>query len=494
MNTDSTHSIEGARFAKSAARGRLPAALLLGTLIAAANPAARLQATSLGAPFAPYYTLNEIATTGFPGFGCPFFAPQSTGMLLLLTDKAYAISVARDPDGHVDAINGGVEQNFDDGMIDPGAYSVAVAPNGALFVLGYLTENDFGIAELKPGQSAPAFSTTLSSPQLPGSNYGFLGIAPASMGGGGNLKFLRSGTWFDLTMTGPEATGPNAGLYSLGSLAGSVSLDVNPTGGQMAFVPAGTPGFTSNAVLFPDDSNGIHSVVAYDLDSHANPVPATRRDFLVETDPFASPIQGIIVDPLTGDLLFISGETHHLTVVRKRPVAGPVVTVTSPESGAVLPEGIVTVTATVSGGSAATSYVRFYEQGTTEGFAQSTAAPFSGVAKDLAPGLHTVFARATDVNGQTTESPHITFTVAQSPRLRISRLKAGGVRLVLADAVNGTRYALETRDAVALNLGIGIEDKWVRSNEKIAANGEVIWDFPDIDGVERVYRAISVEP
>ena len=70
----------------------------------------------------------------------------------------------------------------------------------------------------------------------------------------------------------------------------------------MAFVKAGSPLFTADSVLVSQLGGTGGTISAFDLDANGDPITTSRRTFI----DYAVAPQGMVVDPLTGDLLLNS--------------------------------------------------------------------------------------------------------------------------------------------------------------------------------------------
>lgn len=201
----------------------------------------------------------------------------------------YSIPVIRDMNGFVSGFGTAsvyASAGFPSGGIDGG---LVIAPNGSLLFTSY-PNNLFGI--IKPGNTSPDKSIDLSALGV-ASSVGSVQIVPDGQPGQGRLKFAsyNSSIWYDGALV-PDGQG----TYDVVLSGTSVQLSGGLEG--VAYVPTGSPLFTSPTVLVSEYNNGAVSV--YDADSNGDPILGTRQLFLSGL----SGAEGATIDPFTGDFFF----------------------------------------------------------------------------------------------------------------------------------------------------------------------------------------------
>jgi hypothetical protein len=265
-------------------------------LAAAAIPLLAVSGLSqtFGPDFVNDYTLVDLG--GPPGVPAPLggltFKAGDNNKLLIGgaansgLGAVHEITVTRDPQGHVNGFSGSATQLATAPNIDGG---LTYGPGGVLF---FVTYNDNRMGQLKPGSTAPDKFIDLT-PLGVCSSTGALYFVPAGFPGAGAMKLAsyNCGNWYEGTFA-PDGSG----TYNLSSVAPKALLTGGPEG--MVYIDATNPGFSADSVLVSEYSSG--RVSAYQVDASGDPLPATRRDFLLSLNG----AEGAAIDPLTGDFLF----------------------------------------------------------------------------------------------------------------------------------------------------------------------------------------------
>jgi len=139
---------------------------------------------------------------------------------------------------------------------------------------------------------------TLGMPTTGDSGPGGLGIVPPGLAAAGQLRAVTwpGGRWYHV------AHQPDGNLITVPSITEMGILPNQP--GGFAYVPAGSPGFTSQSLIVAEwrSDATLDRVAVYDVDASGDPVTTTRREFF---EKFPRP-WGAYFEPVTGDYLFLS--------------------------------------------------------------------------------------------------------------------------------------------------------------------------------------------
>ncbi len=201
--------------------------------------------------------------------------------------KLYSIDVRRDSNGHVTGFSGTAtvvsEAPFNDGGITFG-------PTGVLFFARWPTNE---LQQTRPGSMA-ADKVIALSPFGFGFASASLAFVPAGFPGAGQFKMVSwpLGQWYTATLA-PDGQG----TFDLKKLT---TVDRRSPGGPEGFVyvAPGSPKFDAPSVLVSEwDAKRVSS---YTIDERAEPLLATRRDFVVGLNG----AEGAYRDPATGDFFF----------------------------------------------------------------------------------------------------------------------------------------------------------------------------------------------
>jgi hypothetical protein len=202
--------------------------------------------------------------------------------------KLYAVGIARDEDCHITGYTGAPTQvkaaaEYNDG-------GLSYHPGDATLFLARWPVNELG--QLAPGDVATSKVVDLGALGVV-SSPGGVTFVPPGFAGEGQLKAVSwpGGEWYTLALA-PDG----GGTYDVTSAVQSTQI----VGGPEAFVYVSdeNPEFAVDGFLVAEWTAG--NVAAYDADAQGDPVPATRRDFIVGLDGAES----AFIDPDSGDFLF----------------------------------------------------------------------------------------------------------------------------------------------------------------------------------------------
>jgi hypothetical protein len=157
------------------------------------------------------------------------------------------------------------------------------------------------LGQIRPGATAPSKTTLLSGLGVGGSVGGCAVVV--NLVNGLRLKVTSPGLsrWYDMPLS-------NDGLGTFNVGLANPHGPVIPAAGNMVYVPAGHPGFAVDTVLVAS-CNG--SIGAYSVDGNADAF-ASIGSFVLS---IAGCVDGLCVDPLTGDLLVCLTTTKKIFVV-----------------------------------------------------------------------------------------------------------------------------------------------------------------------------------
>jgi hypothetical protein len=147
-----------------------------------------------------------------------------------------------------------------------------------------------------------------------GRSISALNFVPAGFANEGAMKIVSyaSGNWYDVTLA-PDGTG----TFEITAIN---QVDLNPAvlGNQglfgapegFVYIESGNAGFVVDSLLVSEF--GASKIGAYEIDANADPILATRRDFLIDLNG----AEGAAIDPVTGDFLFSTfGLTNEVIAV-----------------------------------------------------------------------------------------------------------------------------------------------------------------------------------
>lgn len=210
------------------------------------------------------------------------------------------IGLTRDTDGHISGFGCAEPELFALApYIDGGLF---FAPGGVLFYTGYPINV---IGQIPPGGTEATRIIDLTALGI-SSSAGSATVVPAGFPGAGRLKILsyNASRWYDAAIV-PDG----AGTYDIVEVSSAIQIVGSPEG--VVYIPAGNPMFDVPSVLVAE--YGAGEVGAYELDDHGDPIPDTRRDFVLGL----SGAEGAAIDPVTGDFIFSTfGGGNRVVVVR----------------------------------------------------------------------------------------------------------------------------------------------------------------------------------
>lgn len=225
----------------------------------------------------------------------------------------YAIGVTRGACGHIVGWNGTATAVATTPYVD--ANLVYADASGLLL---YTEWPVFHLSQISPGGNVAARRTDLTTIGMASAGDdgpGGLGIVPEGLAAAGELRTVTwpLGVWHHVAAT--PATAPDVGLLDVTAVTPTVTLPNNP--GGFAYVPAGSSGFPTQAIIVAEWVQGDATqdrVAVYDADASGDPIVATRREFLSK---FPRP-WGAYFEPMTGDYLFLSWGTgtDHVFIVQ----------------------------------------------------------------------------------------------------------------------------------------------------------------------------------
>lgn len=262
---------------------------------------------TIAAQYASSYTVYDLGPVpGVPNpLGGATVAVADDDTLLIAGSSEnsagaiYSIGVTRDECGHINGWSGTAQLQVAAPYVD--ANLVYWSPT----LLLYTGWPQFTLSQVPAGAGTPARTTdvrTLGVPADGDSGPGGIGVVPPGLAGAGGLRIVTwpAGRWFHVP------TAPDGNLLTLSTVTAGPVLPNNP--GGFAYVPAGSPGFTQQAIIVAEWIAGDPTrdrVAVYDADEQGDPIVATRREFMSR---FPRP-WGAYFEPVTGDYLFLSWGT-----------------------------------------------------------------------------------------------------------------------------------------------------------------------------------------
>ncbi|MEI4231375.1 VPLPA-CTERM sorting domain-containing protein [Roseovarius sp. D22-M7] len=265
-----------------------------------------VQALTLGADFAPDYSVTDLgAVPGLPRpYGGLTLLAGTTDTLLIggnanrSSGRLYSIGVNRDATTNsITGFNGTALQFGDVGEYNDGG--VTYGPGGVLFTAQWNVNN---LGQTRPGSTDEDRVDDLAPFGVGGSSIAAITFVPPEFAGAGKAKIVSwsSGNFYDIGLS-PDGSGTF-------DIDGATQIDLDPDNAGVQSLPGGPEGFVyiddSNAGFFVDSmlvsDFSANRVSAYELDGDGNPLVPTRRDFLTGL----SGAEGAFIDPVTGDFLF----------------------------------------------------------------------------------------------------------------------------------------------------------------------------------------------
>jgi hypothetical protein len=270
----------------------------------------------LAAPFDTLYTAYDLGTVpGVPNpLGGTVILSSDPNTLLIAggsenaSGAIYSIGVTRDECGHIIGFAGSASLVASTPHVDANLVYTSAD------LLLYTEWPQFHLSQLAGSTTTPSRRTDLRTLGMPGtgdSGAGGLGIVPSGLPTAGEIRLVTwpGGRWYH------AATAPDGSLLSVTGLTETVTVPNEP--GGFAYVPAGSPGFTSQSVIVAEwrgSDATLDRVAVYDIDQSGDPIIATRREFFSK---FPRP-WGAYFEPVTGDYLFLSWGTgsDHVYIVQ----------------------------------------------------------------------------------------------------------------------------------------------------------------------------------
>lgn len=261
---------------------------------------------ALAPPFDTLYKVYDLgAVPGVPNpLGGTAILAQDPSTLLVAggSESAggaiYRIGVERDACGHIIGFAGTATVHASAPYVD--ANLVYVSPD----LLVYTGWPVHLLSQLAGGAAAPSRETDLrpfGTDADGDSGAGGIGRVPPGLGAAGELRLVSwpGGRWYRV------ATAPDGDLLEVTGLTQTATVPNQP--GGFAYVPAGSPGFTQQSLIFAEwrSDASLDRVAVYDVDGDGDPVTTTRREFFAR---FPRP-WGAYFEPVTGDYLFLSWGT-----------------------------------------------------------------------------------------------------------------------------------------------------------------------------------------
>lgn len=264
----------------------------------------------LAPPFDTFYKTYDLGPVpGVPNnLGGTVVRPMDHSKLLVAgaseTDSGaiYEIGVTRDTCGHIVGFSGSATLVANTPYVDA---NLVYANNDLML---YTEWPQFTLSQLAAAATTADRRTDLRPQGMPDtddSGPGGLGIVPAGIAAAGELRLVTwpGGRWYHVT------TAPDGNLLNVSAIAEAATLSNQP--GGFAYVPAGSPGFTTQSLIVAEwrSDSTQDRVAVYDVDANGDPLPATRREFFAK---FPRP-WGAYFEPVTGDYMFLSwgsGDDH----------------------------------------------------------------------------------------------------------------------------------------------------------------------------------------
>jgi hypothetical protein len=264
----------------------------------------------IAAQYAPYYSAYDLgAPPGVPDplGGSTILASDPNTLLIGGASETsggaiYSVGVTRDACNHIIGFTGAAGTGP---KPTPPVYATTPYVDANLIyssaqLLLYSEWPKYTLGELAGSATTPSLETdlrTLGMPSADDDGPGGIGFVPPSLAAAGQLRLVTwpMGRWYEVT------TAAGSGELAVSAITQTATLPNGP--GGFAYVPAGSPGFTQQAVIVAEWNVG--TVGVYDVDASGDPMVATRRDFFSQ---FLLP-WGAYFEPATGDYLFLSWGT-----------------------------------------------------------------------------------------------------------------------------------------------------------------------------------------
>ena len=205
--------------------------------------------------------------------------------------KIYQVGIERGPCGHVLGFRDATPY-ADAPYVDA---NLVYAPHQVLLYTEWPVKK---VGQLRPGDTAPARESDVSdlATACNDDGPGGLGFVPPSLGAAGEMRLVtwKGGCWFHMDYT------YDGSLYVLSSPVAIPGSRISGGPGGFAYVPAGSPGFSSQSVIMALWS--ADKVVVFEVDDNGDPQTSTQRDFFTS---FPKP-WGAYFDKVSGDFFFLT--------------------------------------------------------------------------------------------------------------------------------------------------------------------------------------------
>ncbi len=205
--------------------------------------------------------------------------------------KIYEVGIRRGPCGHILEL-------LDATPLADTPYVDANLVYGPSDLLLYTEWPVKKVGQLLPGGTAPAREEDVSA-LASGCNDqgpGGMGFVPPNLPAGGELRFVTwsGGCWYHMDWQ------RDGQLLSLSNPVQIQASQIPGGPGGFAYVPAGSPGFPNQSIIFSLWST--NKVVVYEVDTQGDPDTSTQREFFSS---FPRP-WGAYFDRVSGDFLFLT--------------------------------------------------------------------------------------------------------------------------------------------------------------------------------------------
>lgn len=274
-------------------------------------------AQSVLPPFDTTYQFANLGTVpSFSGYGSASFLPGNTNFLVIAqypSPNIQLLPLLRNAQGYISGF-GTPTPVATVGGTDGG---LCFGATGVLFATWYGPNR---LSQIKPGSTTTDRVDDLA-PLGVGGSVGTCAFVPAGLPGAGRFKVVSwsASTFYDVPLT-PDGLG----TFAPGTAGPGIVVTGGPEG--MAYVPLGAP-LIGGKLLLAEWSAG--NLAIYDIDANGDPLPATRT--LIAGGAFG--FGGGAVDPVTGDIAFVSG-SGQLLLLRNGAACGTFTGYGSASSGA----------------------------------------------------------------------------------------------------------------------------------------------------------------
>ena len=261
----------------------------------------------LAPPFDALYSVYDLGPPpGIPNplGGTAILASDPSTLLIAGASERpegaiYRIGVCRDSCGHITGLVGSATVYATAPYVD--ANLVYASPDLML----YTEWPEFMLSQLATGSTFPDQRTDLRTFGMPSSDDqgpGGVGFVPPGLAAAGELRLVTwpIGRWYHVALTA------GAPVMTVTGITQTTTVPTEP--GGFAYVPAGSPGFTTQSLILAEWRRFDPTqdrVAVFDVDAQGDPIVTTRREFFSR---FPRP-WGAYFEPVTGDYLFLSWGT-----------------------------------------------------------------------------------------------------------------------------------------------------------------------------------------